>query len=54
MITNSNNITKYTMKMIIIVINTSNSNNSNCNTFTNIIISIIFSIGVEIRNIISL
>ena len=40
--------------MIIIVINTTNSSNRNFHTFTNIIISIITSIGVKIENIISL
>lgn len=40
------------MKMV--VINTSNSNNRNLYTFTNIIISVITSMGVTIENIISL
>ena len=40
--------------MIIIVIKNTNSSNRNFHTFTNIIISIITSIGVKIENIIPL
>ena len=40
--------------MKLVEINTSNSNNINFNTFTNIIFSIIISIGVKLENIISL
>ena len=52
MITNNNNITKYTI--VIVVLNISNSYNKNFNTFTNSIINIIISIGIKIENIISL
>ena len=40
--------------MIIIVINITNNSSRNFLTFTNIIISMITSIGVKIQNIISL
>ena len=52
MITNNNNITKYTI--VIVVVNICNSYNRTFNTFTNSIINIIISIGVKIENIISL
>ncbi len=47
MIINNDNITKYTI--VIVVINTCNSYNRNFDTFTNSIISIIISIGVKIE-----
>ena len=50
MVTN-NNVTKSTTKMIMIVDDTKKNH---CNTFTNIIISILISIGVEFENTISL
>ena len=50
MVTN-NNVTKCTTKMIMTVDDT---NKNHCNTFTNIIISILISIGVKFENTISL
>ena len=40
--------------MKLVEINTSNNNNINFNTFTNIVFSIIISIGIKLKNIISL
>ena len=52
MITNNDDITKYTI--VLVVINTCNSFIRNFDTFSNSIISIIISIRVKTENIISL